>query len=573
MLNQNINKTMIMDHSKSKKLDYIIPLIISILLATILLIPQLQSHTGVKLSDTNFHLNRFFDVAEQFKHHNFSYFQMNYGFGQTGRIVNALYGPLLAYVLGFLLFLTGSWFKFQVLITYLVFIIGGYGMYSLNLKLKTNRITATIITLLFLTTGYMSSWTSSNSFSTWGAAVIPYVLIQAVNLVDNSNGKFNWYGLAIALAVVAQVHLLSTVLCIFALIPIFIYSFCLSNNRKVLCLNLLKAIVLFLVLTANVWGAFLLLYPTNQMAATYEFPLDSTAITIGISSVWNTLLDSVLVIFFVQLCYIVLNFKESRLNNLFTIEGIGFLFLSSQLFPWALIQDRFPKLKSTFQFPNRLTTIAYPLLFAAIGITITKLSKKYDLKLVNLARLLIVGVIISNLGANFILTEHKVHETAFNDISLEKFIDENISKVPEYLPLQKKLSANEIQDNGLGGISSDQSRHFNKQVLSNGSLKLSWHSTKREVIILPIFMYHQSELIFNGKQLKPNLNPIGMPFVQSERGKNTAILSFKTPSWFNILFWMSLVAWGGVIILKLINLIFSNNNHIKISFRQKKVNS
>lgn len=134
---------------KRKSFDTIIPLILGLILATILLIPQFQIKAGVNLSDTPFHFNRFFDIAEQFRNHNFSYFQMNYGFGQTGRVVNALYGPFFSYILGFLLFITGSWFKFQVLTTYIVFLVGSYGMYQLNLKLKTSRITASIITLLF----------------------------------------------------------------------------------------------------------------------------------------------------------------------------------------------------------------------------------------------------------------------------------------------------------------------------------------------------------------------------------------------------------------------------------------
>lgn len=229
---------------------------------------------------------------------------MNYGFGQTGRVVNAVYGPFFSYVLGFLLFITGSWFKFQILITYIVFIIGSYGMWRLSLKLKTSRITAIVVTLLFLTTGYMSSWTNSNSFSTWGAALIPYVLIQAINLVDNDKGHFNWISLGVTMAVVAQVHLLSTVLCVLALGPFFIYSLYQSENKAVLCINLSKAIAVFLVLTANVWGAFLLLYSTNHMAPTFDYPLSSTAITVGVISVWNTILDSILVIFFVQLCYV-----------------------------------------------------------------------------------------------------------------------------------------------------------------------------------------------------------------------------------------------------------------------------
>lgn len=159
---------------------------------------------------------------------------MNYGFGQTGRVVNALYGPFFSYILGFLLFITGSWFKFQVLTTYIVFLVGSYGMYQLNLKLKTPRVTATIITLLFLTTGYVSSWTSSNSFSTWGGILIPFVLIEAIDLINNDEEKFNWVDLGTVVAVVAQVHLLATVLCVLTLIPFFVYELYQSNQKNVM---------------------------------------------------------------------------------------------------------------------------------------------------------------------------------------------------------------------------------------------------------------------------------------------------------------------------------------------------
>lgn len=562
-----------MQVTKKKYYDYLIPFALGLIPATILLIPQFQIHTGVKLSDTQFHFNRFYDVYEQFKNHNFSYFQMNYGFGQTGRVVNAVYGPFFSYVLGFLLFITGSWFKFQILITYIVFIIGSYGMWRLILKLKTSRITAIVVTLLFLTTGYMSSWTNSNSFSTWGAALIPYVLIQAINLVDNDKGHFNWISLGVTMAVVAQVHLLSTVLCVLALGPFFIYSLYQSENKAVLCINLSKAIAVFLVLTANVWGAFLLLYSTNHMAPTFDYPLSSTAITVGVISVWNTILDSILVIFFVQLCYVLTNFKESKFNNLFTIEGFVFLLLSSQLFPWSFIETSFPVLKSTFQFPNRLTIIAYPLLFSAIGITITKLSEKYDSRIANLSRLLMVGIIISNLSANYIFTTHRVKENPINEATVQEFVNNNISKVPEYLPIQKNMVANEIQNNGLNDINADLNKKFNKKVLSNGSLELSWQSKKREIIVLPIFIYYQSKLIFNNRRLNPNVTTIGMPFVQSEPGRNTAILSFNTPIWFTILLFISLIGWVLIIILKIFEIFLPDFRLNKFNLGQKKVGS
>lgn len=83
-------------------------------------------------------------------------------------------------------------------------------------------------------------------------------------------------------------------------------------------------------------------------------------------------------------------------------------------------------------------------------------------------------------------------------------------------------------------------------------------------------MYHQSELQFNNKKLDPNVNPIGMPFVMSEVGKNTAILSFKTPGWLTILLTISLISWFGVITLKIISKFSKSFNMENLTLSKRK---
>ena len=171
-----------MNKYKEKLVEYSLPLMLSILLATILQIPQLFNHVALTGSDTIFHFSRFYDTAQQIKNHNFFYFQMNYGMGETGRIVNAIYGPFFAYLMGSLLLIAGSWFNYQIILVYLIFIIAGLGMYILARKVKLSRPVALIISTLFLLCGYISYWIPSNSFNAWGAALMPYVLIQGINL-------------------------------------------------------------------------------------------------------------------------------------------------------------------------------------------------------------------------------------------------------------------------------------------------------------------------------------------------------------------------------------------------------
>ena len=85
------------------------------MIAILLIVPQIAMQSMVIGSDSIFHFNRFFDTASQIKHGNFQYFSHMYGFQQSGRIVNALYGPLMAYFQGLLVLISPSWFVYQIL--------------------------------------------------------------------------------------------------------------------------------------------------------------------------------------------------------------------------------------------------------------------------------------------------------------------------------------------------------------------------------------------------------------------------------------------------------------------------
>ncbi|MDK8391791.1 cell division protein, partial [Lactobacillus gasseri] len=91
--------------------------------------------------------------------------------------------------------------------------------------------------------------------------------------------------------------------------------------------------------------------------------------------------------------------------------------------------------------------------------------------------------------------------------------------------------------------------------LSGGRLEIKWNGKNAKTTTLPVFIYHQSELTVNGKKINPKLNEIGMPIVQSKRGKNTAILSFKTPAWFTILLYISILGWVMMLIYGVFKLV------------------
>lgn len=542
---------------KNKIIDYLIPIILSLVIATVLIWTELTTRSGLTLDDTAFHFHRFYDTYQQIQNHNFSYFQMNYGMGESGRIVNALYGPFFAYLMGSLLLFCSSWLRFQILITYLIFLVGGLGIYRLSRKVKISQVVSSIVTALFLTTGYIAYWPRSNAFNSWGAVLIPFVLIQGINLLNNHKTRFSWISLGIVMAIVAQIHLLSTFFSILALIPFFIYGLVLSENKRQMWIDVFKAVGLFIVLTANVWGAFLLLYPTNQMASPIDYSPVLTAVNLsvaGTSTMWTSITEVTLLLFIVQLIYVIFNFKSSKLNTFVTLEGLVFLYLSSNLFPWQFVKDTLPAVTGYLQFPNRFTVVAYPLLFLGIGLTLNELIKSHGKKLGMIASALAIVVVLFNVRADFNeinnnITYNKGITSNAKEMK-EKGLAPYINKVeinsPDYLPVRKKIKSSDIT--GMLMSMSPQKNNFEQKALSNRRLELTWKDSTSKVTTLPIFIYKQSELSLNNKVIKPKVNEIGMPQVQSRKGKNTAILSFKTPIWFTILLYISILSWVLLII-------------------------
>lgn len=549
---------------KSKVIDYLIPIILSLVIATILIWTILSTRSGLTLDDTAFHFHRFYDTNQQIKNHNFSYFQMNYGMGGSGRIVNALYGPFFAYIMGFLLLFCSSWLRFQVVITYLIFLVGGLGVYHLSRKVKMTRTVSSVITALFLTTGYIAYWLRSNAFNSWGAVLIPFVLIQGINLLNNYKKRFSWISLGVVMAIVAQVHLLSTFFSILALIPFFIYGLILSENKRQMWFDVFKAVVLFVVLTANVWGAFLLLYPTNQMASPIDFSPVLTSVNLslaGTSTMWTSITEVTLLLFIVQIIYVAFNFKSSRINTFVTLEGLVFFYLSSNLFPWQFVKDNFPAVTGYLQFPNRFTVVAYPLLFVGVGLTITELIKKHGKKLGLLASGLAIVIVLFNVRADFNEINNNISynkgitnsSREMQEKGLEAYINKIDINTPDYLPVQKKIKSADVT--GMLMNMAPQRKNFSKKVLSGGRLEIKCNGKTAKSTTLPVFIYHQSELTLNGKKVNPKLNKIGMPIVKSKQGQNTAILSFKTPTWFTILLYISILGWVVMLIYGVFRLV------------------
>lgn len=113
--------------------------LIIIAFAVLLVTPQLLTRKVILGSDSIFHYNRFYEAAMQLKNGNLSYFLSLYGFQQSGRIVNALYGPFFAYLQGGLILISGTWFRYQIVSRVLLHILAESSMYAFSSSVKLRQ--------------------------------------------------------------------------------------------------------------------------------------------------------------------------------------------------------------------------------------------------------------------------------------------------------------------------------------------------------------------------------------------------------------------------------------------------
>ncbi|MHA8263525.1 hypothetical protein ACYATO_07520 [Lactobacillaceae bacterium Melli_B3] len=114
-------------------------------------------------------MNRFYDTAMQIKTHQYSYFQSFFGFQQSGRVVNALYGPLFAYLNGALLLIAKNWYHYQIISSFLALLTSGGLMYHLAVKNKIRPVLGVLIAALYMMSDPVMAWLVGQQFTGWGS--------------------------------------------------------------------------------------------------------------------------------------------------------------------------------------------------------------------------------------------------------------------------------------------------------------------------------------------------------------------------------------------------------------------
>ena len=546
--------------------------LITVVAAFVLILPQVLTKGVIAGSDFLFHYNRFYETAMQIKTGNFSYFISLFGFYSSGRIVNALYGPYFAYFQGLLVLISRNWYTYQLVSRFLMGIIAGFSMNALTKRAGVKPKISLAIAVFYMTTFSMQYWTFRQGFSSWGAAVMPWCLIPAIDFIQTK--KIAPVRLAVAVSVMVQIHMLSAFLLILAYLPFYLYGFVKSTDKKNILWNGIKAVALALVLTANVWVVLANVGRANNLVEPF---INSKLYIMTVNQRSIQWLITPIPLLLMVLYQLYFTFKHWRHFDtlLRLVVGSFFLFLvlSSSIFPWYSINKLNLSLVNLIQFPFRFFIPATVLLLLAVALI---LERYFDVKWSRWVTigLLLVNVVsfaqimhlqqekiteyytakhpIKNKKHTFVLGNTKAVRASFYSSNLNDLLDLIAKSTPDYLPSKKSNT-----DNKYVLYEEFVLKHTDdfKKSQDGSTLIVTWNADNDGTVSLPVAKYQGTQLVLNGKKLTSKdylLSGIGTPTVTQRIGKNTLEVTYQVGTWFYALIIINLLTWVAVLFVPMV---------------------
>ncbi|OTN76982.1 hypothetical protein A5886_002061 [Enterococcus sp. 8G7_MSG3316] len=551
-----------------KKYQFFIQIMTILLAAFLLTIPQVYLKGFVIGSDAMFHFNRFYDASEQIKHGNFQYFITMYGFQQSGRIVNAMYGPIFAYFQGVLVLISNSWFHYQIISNFLIYLLSGLSMFALLKKIHISGWLSVGTGIFFMTTYPIQYWIDQQGLSAWPSAILPLCLIPLVKLVDKQ--KLDVLGTSISIGIMFQIHVLSTLFLVLIYFCFFTYIFVQSQYKKRLMKQLCISIVLFMIITMNVWLNMLDIYRFNQLVPPFfNNHMENNTITAN-SAYWIRYPKFLPILFAV--CFSSVLDKRHRVSPFLKVSVaiiVVFTVLATNFFPWKTLSSLEVPFLGLLQFPFRFIVFGIVLLLISIAMIVSarpeiRLAKPiYLFLLLGLSLLQVtyqntskmIDWHLSDTAVNrrvhsyvFVDDERKMKDQLFSS-DKEKILESFQKSAPDYLPLYKIDQSSKYGAYGDDVIKNNH--HFDKKV-EHKALLVTWQGDQVEKVKVPVIKYERTQLVLNGQKLEKDdysLSTIGVVSLNQKIGQNELTVTYKAPWFFMItlllpaLFWIAIICY------------------------------
>lgn len=531
------------------------PFLAIFFIALAFLMPHLFTHKLILGADAPFHYNRFYDAAQQIKYGDFHYFPSLYGFQQSGRIVNAVYGPFFAYLQGLIVLLADSWFHYQILSNFILYLISGFSMLILLRYVNVRNWVSVPVAVLFMSTYSIQYWSINQGFTSWGTCFYPLCMIPIADFVLHK--KFPVIKVAVSVGLMTQIHLLSSIMLALMYIPFYLYYFFNQTEKGKALLQLIKSVLLYFVLTANIWAGLAIVYSGNKILPPFvNREMSQKAIDLD-GSYWLhypkafpilILSGFLLFIFFQQ--------KNTLFQKIVLYTSLVFFFLSTSLIPWTTLIEKNVPFISLIQFPFRFFVPFTLLLLLYLALSLNQWSEQKWFRLLSIFGILIFSAqTIQNLyqhlekweNETFVSrhtylfdTPEEARKTFFSkDMSTSLFVFQKTT--PDYLPIYKETKDNKYD-------------RYNEEILENettfikthpgGLLTIKWKNTGDKTVHIPVIVYDRTVLQQNGKTLTDyEVTDIGTPIVKQKKGINELTLHYQTPIYFYFILSLTLIGW------------------------------
>ncbi len=549
-----------------------------------MILPQINQHAVILGIDSLFHLNRFYDAAMQIKTGNLQYFISMYGFFGSGRIVNAVYGPGIAYLNGMLLLLVGSWFKYQLLSDLFVSMLAAISMYYLVNRAKIASSLQPWLVILYMTSNGVLVWLTDQEFLGWGTAILPIGIAVIVRLLQDDK-PINILEMAFSVAIMVQMHMLTAVIYVAILAVVFLIRMIQSPNRRWLMVrSTVLAAVFTIGLTANVWLGMLEIFSSNYLMRPAQFvALDQVLLLT--SSIGTHLSFFLKILFVIQVGYVLFFFdKVSRLNRYTTIIGGILVLMTTALLPWNWLFDYIPGL-SILQFPIRFIPFSTVFLILGAGLSLTQLIdvlgsrgsyRGLIIKFLPFILMMIAGMSVLTVSDQVYVatqpwTKGEVVKNrtsvVFQDVPNEELrqsfssanplgvpLDNVWKSTPDYLPLPSgKIPAHPYYEYQL---EIGDTRHAFTRTIRNGKMYVTWQQKKARWQAVNVVKYAHTQLVLNKQSLSNKdikLSDIGVVRVYGQTGKNVLQVQYQPQPfmrWGFIVLIVSWISWLGLAIYR-----------------------
>ncbi|WP_048000695.1 hypothetical protein [Lactiplantibacillus herbarum] len=565
-----------------------------ILLATLIVVsPLLLNRTAILGVDGYFQYNRIYEAAMQLRHHNFSFLNL-YSFQQTGRIVNQVYSPLLAYLFGGVLLLAGNWMRFQIVSCVLVMLVAGVTTYHAAQRLKLNFKISVSAGIIYMTSFSIVGFIYSTNWRSMAAALIPLLVGPMIDFYEGDWSLKSMLSLGVIVGLIAQVQILTVALSLPILIPFFVYGLIKSSYKWRSLGYLIVAIIVALLLSLNIVLPYLDINANSYMVPPVPLHLVAGVANVVVPFVGHgesLSVPVISIIFYLGLAGLLWFWKNiSTFAKVLYISALVYIILGTNLIPWQVIENHFPILQYYLQLPFRFTISG--MVFLTLGcllvltdIALRKTDSGISTKVIGFASAMMAVAAVMSLAisltgkvqfdnnpkttvANGLNTSPaNVHPKTYQGKQLKSFTDlqptfhtrhlgdliRSVDRTtPDYIPVSNystKVSYYDLYNELI------IKNKFNYQhtVKPNGILQVTWNNrTNQKKKEVPVFAYGSTKIRINGRKVATNSikkTRLGTLIVPVKAGKNQIQLSYQPRLVTKLGIVISVIGWIVVLLI------------------------